>query len=101
MRRLGKVLHVSKVSKRLIVRSNIAGALKGYVVDRTGYMIGEVDEVFGPADGPYYAVRPSRKVDPAKYVGEEVFIAPHEEREPKKRGKRVSRPQKGSAEPGS
>lgn len=76
MRRLGKVLHFSKVSKRLIVRANMPGAFKGYVVDRTGYVIGEVEEVFGPVDKPYYALKPSPKIDPSKYVGEEVFIAP-------------------------
>lgn len=92
MKRLGKVLHFSKVSKRLIVRSHLPGAFKGYVVDRTGYVIGEVEEVFGPTDKPYYALKPSPKIDPLRYVGEEVFIAPKTSKDaPKRRKKAVGR----------
>lgn len=88
MRKLGKVLHVSKVTRRLIVKSYNTSVSKGYVVDRTGYVVGRVDDVFGPIDAPYYAVKPSPNIDPAKYVGEEVFIAPEVERAEGKRRRR-------------
>jgi len=88
LRKLGKVLHFSNVSKRLIVKSRGPGVSKGYVVDRTGYVIGVVDEVFGPVDQPYYALRPSKRIDPEKYVGEEVFIASNQTRKNTERRKR-------------
>ncbi len=77
MRKLGKALHVSSVTKRLIVRSSGQEALQGYVADKTGYVIGRVDEVFGPVFKPYYAVKVFPKVDPSKYIDEELYVAPY------------------------
>ncbi|MEM0271069.1 MAG: hypothetical protein QW514_00800 [Thermoprotei archaeon] len=71
--------HFSKVSKRLIVKSKEANPIKGYVTDKTGYIIGKVDEVFGPVDEPYYAIKPRAKIDPSKYLDEEVFLVPYPE----------------------
>jgi RNA-binding protein len=85
LRKLGKVLHYSKVSKRLIVKSKEAEPVRGYVADKTGYIIGKVDEVFGPTNEPYFAVKPYSKIEPTKYVGEEVFLVPYSEQKVKKR----------------
>jgi len=63
LRKLGKVLHYSKVSKRLIVKSKEAEPVRGYVADKTGYIIGKVDEVFGPTNEPYFAVKPYSKIE--------------------------------------
>jgi RNA-binding protein involved in rRNA processing len=79
LRKLGKVLHYSKVSKRLIVKSKEADPVRGYVADKTGYIIGKVDEVFGPTGEPYFAIKPYSKIEPTKYLGEEVFLVPYSE----------------------
>jgi|GEM_PF-867518 RNA-binding protein len=76
MRKLGVVVHYSGVTKRLIVRAVDQTVPHGYGVDLNGYVVGKIDEVFGPVSKPYCALRPSKKIDPYKYVGEQLFLLP-------------------------
>lgn len=74
MKKLGKVLHVSPVTKRLILRCSEQLLPKGYVVDATGFVVGKIDDVFGPVTRPYCAVKLARGIDPEKYVGSQLFV---------------------------
>lgn len=76
MRRLGRVLHLSSVTGRLIVRGANGEAVekKGYVTDATGRVIGIIDEVFGPITRPYYAVKTPKNTRIESYIDQNVFV---------------------------
>jgi rRNA processing protein Gar1 len=76
MRKLGKVIHYSSVTKRLIAKAADQVEMQGYGVDLNGYVVAKIDEVFGPVSKPYYALKPSKKIAPLKYVGEQLFFLP-------------------------
>jgi rRNA processing protein Gar1 len=87
MRRLGKVLHVSNVTGRLIVRGAHGDQVekKGYVIDGTGHVIGTIDEVFGPVARPYYAVKVPRTAGIEAYIDQNVFVLIRNERKQHRR----------------
>lgn len=69
MRRLGKILHLSK-SRNLIGRldKEIPLKLGIQIVDSKLKVIGTVQDVFGPVDAPYISIRPT-VAEPEKYAG--------------------------------
>lgn len=85
MKRLGKVLHISKQDE-IIIRGEaktFSGSMKemprihSFVLDKSIKRIGKVTGVFGPVDWPYYIVRPNRGIagsDLKKLVDERVYV---------------------------
>lgn len=64
MRRLGKVLHLSK-SGNLILRLEQAPvpAISARVCDYKLRVIGQVNNILGPVRNPYVSVKPASSVD--------------------------------------
>lgn len=75
MKRLGKVLHVSKRGS-VIVRSNQTPPIGKHsvVLDKKANRVGSVIDVFGPTSNPYVAVRPAKGFDTASLVGQIVYL---------------------------
>lgn len=73
MRRLGKILHLSK-SRSLIVRleSSTFVKLGTKVYDSRLKEIGWVSDIFGPVSAPYVALRPTA-LTPTSLVGRVVY----------------------------
>ena len=73
LRRLGKILHLSK-SRSLIVRCDESRFVKlgTKVCDSKLKEIGRVQDLFGPVTSPYVAVRPTVS-SPAKFVHRIVY----------------------------
>jgi rRNA processing protein Gar1 len=69
LRRLGKILHLSK-SRSLIVRCDQAGFVKigTRACDSKLKEIGKVQDFFGPVSAPYVSIKPANP-SPSKYVG--------------------------------
>ncbi|MGY5855396.1 MAG: Gar1/Naf1 family protein [Candidatus Thorarchaeota archaeon] len=75
MRRLGKVLHISKRGS-IILRTDktpSAGS-RSIVLDKKAREVGIIIDVFGPVKEPYVAVRPRRDFDPSKLVGQMLYL---------------------------
>ena len=73
LRRLGKILHLSK-SRSLIVKCDEPRFVKlgTKVCDSKLKEIGKVLDLFGPVTSPYVAVRPTTS-SPAKFVHRIVY----------------------------
>ncbi len=75
MRRLGKVLHISKRGS-IILRTDktpSAGS-KSVVLDKKSQEIGVIIDVFGPVKEPYVAIRPKQDIDASKLVGQMLYL---------------------------
>jgi RNA-binding protein len=75
LRRLGKVLHISKRGS-IILRTDktpSAGS-RSIVLDKKAQEVGIIIDVFGPVKEPYVAVRPKRGSDPSKLVGQLLYL---------------------------
>jgi RNA-binding protein len=70
--RIGKVMHISKSSKNLILESNRNAKIGETVTDSKGKRVGVVFDIFGPVDSPYAAVR-TRIKNPERLIGAELF----------------------------
>ena len=75
MRRLGKILHVSKRGS-LILRTDKTPPIGPHalVLDKEANKIGTILDVFGPVKNPYVSIRPYEDVDPQKLVGQLVYL---------------------------
>ncbi|MHA2119471.1 MAG: H/ACA ribonucleoprotein complex subunit GAR1 [Candidatus Thorarchaeota archaeon] len=75
MRRLGKVLHISKRGS-IIIQTDKTPPIGGrsIVLDKKAQEVGTIIDVFGPVKTPYVAVRPKRKTDPNKLVGQLLYL---------------------------
>ena len=75
MRRLGKVLHLSK-SGNLILRieQTPVPAINAQVCDYKLRIIGQVNNVLGPVRNPYVSVKPVSSVD-STLVGRILYLA--------------------------
>lgn len=75
MKRLGKILHLSK-SRSLIVKlvsePSVNIGLK--VLDSKLREIGVIQDVFGPVASPYVTIKPS-STDPSSLVGKIAYVA--------------------------
>ncbi|TFG14366.1 H/ACA RNA-protein complex protein Gar1 [Candidatus Thorarchaeota archaeon] len=74
MRRLGKVLHISKRGS-IIVRTNQTPPMKANVVNKRSENIGIVKDVFGPVNEPYVTVQPRKNMEnPEGLVGQMLYL---------------------------
>ncbi|MBS7644737.1 MAG: Gar1/Naf1 family protein [Candidatus Bathyarchaeia archaeon] len=76
MRRLGRVLHLSK-NYRLIIRlePDVEVPMLGETVFDSGLdPVGAVEDLFGPVKSPYAAVR-LKIGDPPAYIGRTLYAA--------------------------
>jgi RNA-binding protein len=75
LRRLGKVLHISKRGS-IILQTDKTPSVGGrsVVLDKKAQEVGIIIDVFGPVKTPYVAVRPKRKTDPHKLVGQMLYL---------------------------
>lgn len=75
MKRLGKVLHLSK-SRSLIVRlaSEPSIDVGSKVLDSKLREVGIIQDIFGPVTSPYVAIKPMVP-DPVHLVGRIVYVA--------------------------
>lgn len=74
MRRLGKVLHLTK-SGNLILRleETPVPTISAHVCDYKLRTIGQVNNVLGPAKNPYVSVKPASSVD-GTLVGRILYL---------------------------
>ncbi|MFX1559779.1 MAG: H/ACA ribonucleoprotein complex subunit GAR1 [Promethearchaeota archaeon] len=75
MRRLGKVLHISKRGS-IILRTDKTPPVgsKSIVLDKKAQEVGEIIDVFGPVKEPYVAIRPKRDSTPSKLIGQILYL---------------------------
>ena len=75
MRRLGKVLHISKRGS-IILRTDKTPSVgsRSVVLDKKAQEVGTIIDVFGPVKEPYVAVRPKRDFDTSKLVGQLLYL---------------------------
>jgi len=75
LRRLGKVLHISKRGS-IIIRTEKTPPVgsKSLVMDKNAQEVGTIIDVFGPVKFPYVAIKPNRGSDPQKLVGQMLYL---------------------------
>lgn len=75
LRRLGKVLHISKRGS-IILRTDKTPPVgdRSIVLDKKAQEVGNIIDVFGPVKTPYVAIRPKDKTDPKKLVGQMLYL---------------------------
>ncbi|MFQ5831347.1 MAG: Gar1/Naf1 family protein [Candidatus Thorarchaeota archaeon] len=75
MKRLGKVLHVSKRGS-LILRTDKTPPIgeRSVVMNKQAEKIGTIIDVFGPVKNPYVAVSPLNKDTSHKLVGQVLYL---------------------------
>ncbi|MFO7835296.1 MAG: H/ACA ribonucleoprotein complex subunit GAR1 [Promethearchaeia archaeon] len=73
MRRLGRVIHISK-TESIILRTKKIPAIGASVVDKSLDRIGTVTDVFGPVKYPYVAVSPAGKVDKKRLPNTVLYL---------------------------
>jgi RNA-binding protein len=71
VKRLGKVLHLSK-SKKLILKTKVKVKTGTKVLVAKCKPVGQVFDIFGPIENPYVSIAPSVK-DPDQYVGRVLY----------------------------
>ncbi|MFX1265929.1 MAG: H/ACA ribonucleoprotein complex subunit GAR1 [Promethearchaeota archaeon] len=75
MKRLGKVLHVSKRGF-LIVRTDKTPPIgeRSVVMNKKAEKVGIITDVFGPVNNPYVSVKPVVKDDLPGLVGQLLYL---------------------------
>lgn len=73
MRRLGKVLHISRRGA-IILRTEKTPPIGAEVVNKSVEVIGTIADIFGPVKEPYVAIRAKKGVDTTKLVGQPVYL---------------------------
>lgn len=74
MRRLGRVVHVTK--RGLVIRLEREPRLGEVIYNGKRRRVGQLLDLFGPVNGPYALVRPAGGIAPedlAALVGKELF----------------------------
>lgn len=85
-KQIGKTLHQSKSSKKVIVNLEEQASIGDYVYDNKGEKIGELFDIIGPVDSPLASIKLDDEDSPPK-AGNPLFIRPRT----KKRGRRKGR----------
>jgi len=80
---LGYVLHVSKGSGNLILRSESETRIGQYVFDKRGRKVGSVFDIFGPVEQPYISVRYDG--EPENIKGKPLFLVEQKRRKKTRR----------------
>ncbi|MFW9799963.1 MAG: H/ACA ribonucleoprotein complex subunit GAR1 [Candidatus Thorarchaeota archaeon] len=75
MKRLGKVLHVSKRGL-LILRTDKTPPIgeRSVVMNKQAEKIGTIVDVFGPVNNPYVSIKPLNKEISHKLVGQILYL---------------------------
>lgn len=73
MKRLGKVLHISRRGA-IILRTDKTPPIGAEVVDKSVEVIGTITDVFGPVKEPYISIRAREGVDTNRLVGQPVYL---------------------------
>lgn len=75
LKRLGKVLHISKRGS-IILRTDKTPSVgsRSVVLDKKAQEVGQIIDVFGPVKEPYVAVRPRPQFDTSKIVGQMLYL---------------------------
>ena len=75
MKRLGKVLHISKRGS-IILRTDKTPPVgsRSIVLDKKAQEVGTIIDVFGPVKEPYVAIRPKQDFDTTKLVGQMLYL---------------------------
>jgi RNA-binding protein len=75
LRKLGKVLHISKRGSLIIrVEKTPPSGDRSVVVDKAAEKIGTIVDVFGPVKSPFVAVRPIKGISPERYIGQNLYL---------------------------
>ena len=72
MKRLGKVLHISK-ARKLILSTEINLKLGTQVYDSKLIPVGSVADIFGPVKKPYMSIKPVIDT-PERYIGQNLYV---------------------------
>lgn len=72
MKRIGKVLHLSK-NNNWILRTKVKPILHKNVFDEKLKKIGKIFDIFGPVTMPYISVKPL-VMNPEKYLAQVLYI---------------------------
>lgn len=74
MRRLGKVLHLTR--RGLVVKADQPAKIGKAVYNGKKKKIGEISDIFGPIRGPYLAIKPSGldQAELSSLVGKDLYI---------------------------
>jgi RNA-binding protein len=73
LKRLGKVLHISRRGA-VILRTDKTPPIGAQVVDKSVDVIGTITDIFGPVKEPYISIRAKEGVNTAKLVGQPVYL---------------------------
>ena len=69
MKKLGRI--VSKEKKKIVLKTDKLVKIGARIFDEKGILIGHVVDYFGPVDGPYLLIKPTRDAD--HLIGKEVY----------------------------
>lgn len=72
MRELGVV--VATHGNSLIVKAKTLPTMESRVYDKSRKEIGYVKKIFGPVEAPYIEVRVTARVEPIRYVNQNLFV---------------------------
>ncbi|MDF1537411.1 MAG: Gar1/Naf1 family protein [Candidatus Thorarchaeota archaeon] len=73
MRRLGKVLQVTKRGS-VIVQTDKSPPIGAKVVDKQAQPIGIIQDVFGPVNNPYVSIRSKNHEKSLKLINQIVYL---------------------------
>ncbi len=73
MRRLGKVLQVTKRGS-VIVQTDKSPPIGAKVVDKQAQPIGTIQDVFGPVSNPYVSIRSKNREKSMKLINQIVYL---------------------------
>jgi len=73
LKRLGKVLHISRRGA-IILRTDKTPPIGAQVVDKSVEVIGTITDIFGPVKEPYISIRAKEGVNTTKLVGQPVYL---------------------------
>ena len=73
MKRLGKVLHISRRGA-IILRTDKTPPLGAQVVDKSVEIVGTIADIFGPVKQPYVSIRARGGIETARLVGQPVYL---------------------------
>ncbi len=75
MRRLGKIMHITRRGTLILRVDKIPPIGKNSIVLNKGAKrIGVVVDVFGPVKHPYVAIKPDTAIDATQLVGQIVYL---------------------------
>ena len=73
MKKLGRVLQVSKVTGNLLVKSDFEPKIGTRVFDKEPKHVGIVFDIFGPISSPYVSIKPTTG-NHEKLVSQTLFL---------------------------